>query len=264
VACASVRLNRPVPAHTRPGRRSAAVVLAALAALLLAWMVVPPASTPLYDGIGAPDEPYRYVAPPAGAKHTQPPHVATADSDAGGGTNVHPFYVSSDEIGPQILLFISKGSLVVPTGVTGVRVTATPVAPDRSPAGATIDGNVYRVVAVGLAGTTEQGSLTFGAHSESESTITMRATSARQPSPSFVFRATPTDTWQRVSAVRVGSDIYRATATHAGDYALAFFTSGAHGKSNPVKQALEIGGLALVILAAIIAVIRLSRRRGVG
>jgi hypothetical protein len=253
-----------VPALTHPGRRSAAVVVTALAALLLAWVVVPPASTPLYDGIGAPDEPYRYVAPPAGAKHTQPPHVATADSDAGGGTNLHPFYVSSDEIGPQVLLFISKGSLVVPSSITGVRVTATPLAPDRSPTGATIDGNVYRVVAAGLAGTTEQGSLTFGSHSESESTITMRATSARQPSPSFVFRATPTDTWQRVSAVRVGSDIYRATVTHVGDYALAFFTSGAHGKRNPVTQALEIGGLALVILAAIIVVIRLSRRRGVG
>ncbi|MDQ1496147.1 MAG: hypothetical protein QOG69_2630 [Actinomycetota bacterium] len=253
-----------MPAHTHPGRRSAAVVLAALAALVLAWLVVPPVSTPLYDGIGAPDEPYRYVAPPAGAKHTQPPHVATADSDAAGGTNLHPFYVSSDEIGPQILMFISKGSLVVPSGVTGVRVTATPLAPDQSPAGATIDGNVYRVTATALAGTSVQGPLTFGSAGASESTITMRATSARQPSPSFVFRATPSDTWQRVTAVRVGNDIYRATVTHAGDYALAFFTSGAHGKSNTVTQALEIGGLALVILAAIIVVIRLSRRRGVG
>ena len=253
-----------MPAHTHPGRRSAAVVVAALAALLLAWLVVPPASTPLYDGIGTPDEPYRYVAPPAGAKHTQVPHVATADSDAAGGTNLHPFYVSSDEIGPQILLFISKGSLVVPTGVTGVRVTATPLAPDRSPTGAIIDGNVYRVTATGLAGTSVQGSLTFGSTGESESTITMRATSARQPSPSFVFRAAPSDTWQRVTAVRVGNDIYRATVAHVGDYALAYFSSGAHGKSNTVTQALEIGGLALVILVAIIVVIRLSRRRGVG
>jgi hypothetical protein len=138
------------------------------------------------------------------------------------------------------------------------------LAADRSPAGGTIDGNVYRVAAAGLAGTTEQGSLTIGSTSESESTITMRATTAKQPGPSFVFRATPNDSWERVSAVRVGSDIYRATMTHVGDYALAFFTSGPHAKSNPVKQALEIGGLALVILAAIIVVIRLSRRRSVG
>src|ERR1043165_2345088 len=91
-----VLLDCPVAADIRRGRRQVGVVLAALAALAFAWVVVTPKSVPLYDGIGAPDEAYRYVQPPSGTKPTKPPLPATADSDAGQGTNPHPFYVSSD------------------------------------------------------------------------------------------------------------------------------------------------------------------------
>jgi hypothetical protein len=40
-------------------------LLLALVALPLAWLLAPGA-VPLYDGINLPDEPYRYVVPPAG------------------------------------------------------------------------------------------------------------------------------------------------------------------------------------------------------
>ena len=48
-------------------RAAARWLVAALVALLAAW-VLAPAALPIYDGLSNPDEPYRWVQPPAGAK----------------------------------------------------------------------------------------------------------------------------------------------------------------------------------------------------
>jgi hypothetical protein len=262
---ALVLLDCPVAADIRLGRRQAGVVLAALAALALAWVVVTPKSVPLYDGIGAPDEAYRYVQPPSGTKPTKPPLPATADSDAGQGTNPHPFYVSSDEIGPQVLLFINRGALDAPSA-TGVRVTATPLAPDHQPTVGSIDGNVYRVAATALVGTTEKGAIKFGSGSQAaDTTVTLRATTARQPGPSFVYRLTPAAKWRTINTVRVGNDIYRAQLANTGDYALAFgVAASGSGHGSALAPVLEIGGPVVAILVALIVVVRLTRRRQQG
>jgi hypothetical protein len=258
-------LDCHVTVNFRIGRRSAAVVLAALVALIAAWIAVPPRSVPLYDGIGAPDEPYRYVQPPSGAKHTTAPVTATATSDAGQGTNQHAFYVNSDEVGPQVLLFISRGSLVVPAGVTSLRVDAAPLAADRQPAGGAIDGNLYRLGATSVPGASDNGAIAVGPNQQTGNcTISLRATSGRQPKPGFIYRPTPDAAWTRLSTARVGNDVYRTDLTGFGDYALAFFSSGAGSKSSSGQLAVEVGGGAVVLLGVLVLVIRMTRRRAAG
>ena len=52
-------------------------MLVAAALLGLGWLLTPRTAPPLYDGVGFPDEPYRFVVAPAGApKTTKAPTVA--------------------------------------------------------------------------------------------------------------------------------------------------------------------------------------------
>jgi hypothetical protein len=250
-------------AEVRAGRRSAGVMLVALAALAVAWVMLPPHSVPLYDGIGFPDEPYRYIAPPAGTKHTAPATAAGGSSDAAAGHNLHPFYANSAEIGPQVSVYVGPGVLVVPPGITSVGLTATPLAPDVQPVGARADGNVYRIAAIVGAGKVANGGVSLRTDRQSaDSTVTLRATTARQPRPSFYFRALPTDAWQSLDTARVGSDIYRTDLKGLGDYVLAFTTSeaGSGSGSNTTFIAIGAAGGIVVVLGAVIVAIRLQRR----
>src|SRR5437868_4317124 len=52
--------------------------LAGGAALVAAMSALGTGGPPVYDGIGQPDEPYRYVAPPPGYRHTPPATSAGA------------------------------------------------------------------------------------------------------------------------------------------------------------------------------------------
>jgi hypothetical protein len=259
VSTAHLRFNSGMQAAVPARRRSAFVILVALAALAIGWVVVPPHSVPLYDGIGFPDEPYRYVAPPAGSEHTAPATTATALSDAGDGRNLNPFYANSGETGPQVSVYVGVGVLVVPAGTGPITLTATPLAPDVQPPNARSDGNVYRITA-DVAGTA--GEVTVRTERQSaDSTVTMRATTARQPRPSFYFRPRPTDAWQSLDTARVGSDVYRTDLKGFGDYVLAFTTSQATsgGGSNATFIAIVIAGGIIVVLSGAILVIRLRR-----
>src|SRR5581483_6600436 len=95
-------------------------VLAALVALRGVWLAAPPHGVPLYDGIGFPDEPYRYVDPPAGSKATPAPTLATASTDAANGSNPHAFYANSAEVGPQIAIFLGPNAVVAPPSVSTI------------------------------------------------------------------------------------------------------------------------------------------------
>ena len=72
-------------------------------ALLTAWLLAP-AVTPIYDGPGFPDEPYRYVQAPAGAKATKPPTTAKASVTVNSQGLSGAAYSNSAEQGPQIVL----------------------------------------------------------------------------------------------------------------------------------------------------------------
>jgi hypothetical protein len=247
------------PSRTRVVR----LLLVALAALGVAWVLTPHA-VPLYDGVGFPDEPYRYAAPPAGAKQTPAPTTATGVAVIQHGVNVYPFYVATKEQGPQFSMLVPDHVIAVVGSATKVDVVATPRAADGQPPGRTIDGNVYRVTAA-AGGGASRATFLAGA---TPATVQLRATTARQPGPSFVFRPVGGQ-WRELKTVRAGTDVYSTTAPGFGDYALAFAPKGSDGGGGASKTGAGsgaatfavVGGVVLGVMAAVLVAIRLSRRR---
>ena len=233
--------------------------MAAVAALLTAWVVVP-AAVPLFDGLNFPDEPYRYVVPPADYQKTPAPDHATGSAAVTGTTNGTTVYVNTDEQAPQINVVLPGGLLGVTSGATSVTVSVAPRGPDRQPSKGSIEGNVYRVSAVA----SPAGAVTWApppGDAASASTMVLRATSARQPPPVFLYRAHPTLAWTVLPTAPTGNDVYRTPFAGFGDYALAF---GVVATASPHSDALAISlsVLLVVVLLAVAAVlvVRLRRR----
>ena len=229
-------------------------VLAAVAALTLAWLIAP-AAVPIYDGVGNPDEPYRYVNPPAGAKKTPPPTVAKATlSLTAAGLN-NAAYANSAEVGPQVVYYVPNGALKAPGGATGITVTATPTPPPSPPTDGTIVGNVYRITA-----TTPNGDATIVGHGVTQlPTLDMRAPSGKQPGP--VFEHVVNGVWQHSSTLRIGVDIYQTSAAALGDWALVQLRSQPGKSAGGINLGLLAAGIAVLVVVGLIVAIRLSRTR---
>jgi hypothetical protein len=238
-------------------RRRAAV---ALAALVTAWVAVP-AAVPLYDGINFPDEPYRYVVPPAGYQKTPKPLSAKGSSPVAESTNSATIYANTDEQAPQVNVVIPNRLLAAPAGARTVTVSVVPLAPDRQPAKGSIDGNLYRVSATA----DPAGPVAFAPpHGDiaSVSDVTMRATTARKPPPSFLYRPQPAQPWRVLKTITSGNDVYSTQFAGFGDYALAFgVVASARHSGNGVQ--ILLSALLLVVLAAagVVIAVRVSRRR---
>ena len=229
----------------------------AVATLLVAWIVLP-AAVPIYDGIGNPDQPYRYVKPPAGAKSTPPPTVATTTIKVGANQLSQNGYSNSAEIGPQVVYYVPTGALKAPPGATSIRITETPVAPTSPlPTDGTIAGNVYRVTA-----TTPQGdAVIVGRGLEHTPTLDLRAPTANQPGP--VFEHLDRGVWKQSPTLRIGQDIYQTSAGALGDWALVQLTKAPTSSSSGggVNVGLLAGGIAVLLLVAVIVAIRVARTR---
>src|SRR5690242_12935282 len=118
--------------------------LVALGALATAWLVMP-AAVPIYDGIGNPDEPYRWVVPPATAKSTPPPTSASLTLPVRNGHNTGGGFANSSENGPQFSLNVLAGAIEAPDA-TSVRIAAVPLGPSPPlPDDGAIVTNVYRI-----------------------------------------------------------------------------------------------------------------------
>jgi len=227
--------------------------LAGVAALMLAWLLAP-AAVPIYDGPGFADEPYRYVHPPAGAKATPPPTTAKRTLTVNAQGFSAAGYSNSAEQGPQIVLYVPSGALQAPVGAKSIDVSETPVAPSAPlPSDGTIVGNVYRVAA------TSTGPVqVVGKDAAHQPTLQMRAPSAQQPGPVFEHRVG--NRWQQYPTIRVGQDIYQATAPVFGDWALVKVSSKS-SSSGGVNAGLLAGGIAVLVIAGLIIAIRLVRSR---
>jgi hypothetical protein len=220
------------------------------AALILAWAVFLPRPAALYDGLGFPDEPYRFVHPPAGYRHTLPPSTARGQvADSG-----RSLSLMTAEQGPQVSLRLAAGSLGVAnaTAVVSIDPVGAPIA--AVPAGYIVS-NVYRISASApLVGRTD-------------STIQMRAPTAGQPGPGFeVLTSTG---WQTRSTDRVGNDIYQARFDRLGDWALiqtrTIVRNGQYDFGTPdsfgvFEAVLAVGG-PVAILGILVYGIRSSRTR---
>jgi hypothetical protein len=235
-------------------------VAISLLALLAAWFVAP-SVVPIYDGIGqSSDEPYRYVHRPAdapGPTTSKAPTTAKATLTVQNGVSAAG-YSNSAEQGPQISLYVPAGALKVPATASTVVVTAQPLAPSPPlPTDGTIVTNVYRITAV-AAGKDAQ-LIGTGNHAP---TIQMRAPTGKQPGP--VFERRTGSGWQQVQTIRTGIDTYQAQAQGFGDWALVQVKgTGSTGGGGGINVGLLAGGIAVLVLAGIIAAVRTIRLRAV-
>jgi hypothetical protein len=228
-------------------------LLVAVAAVVLAW-VLAPAVTPIYDGIGNPDEPYRWVKPPGNAKTTQPPTSARKIVAVTGGFSTAQF-ANTAENGPQLSLYLPPKALQAPAGATSITVTAQPLAPAPPlPKQGTILTNVYRLNA-----TANGKPVPVVGTGPTSPSLQMRAPSAQQPGPVFQHR-TATG-WQQTRTIRVGVDVYQTQAPALGDWALVQLKSAASsgGSGGGLNWGLLGGGIALLVLAVVVLMVRMRR-----
>lgn len=231
--------------------------MAALAALIVAWLAVP-AAVPIYDSGNFADEPYRYANPPAGSQQKALPTPATATMAVRNGVNTAAF-ANSQEVGPQISVYIPAGSLKAPDGATSITITASPSAPvPPLPKDGPIVTNVYTVTATASGG----GTVTvIGTGDNQTPTLQMRAPTAKQPGPTFETRVD--GGWKRAQTVRVGQDIYQTFAPQLGVWALVQgkVSAAAGGGMSTTQVVLLVVGIAILAIVGIIVLIRIVRSR---
>ena len=218
----------------------------------LGWLASPHA-VPVYDGIGQPDEPYRYVSAPAGAATTAAPTSGAGQTPLSAGRSTNGLSVQTAEQGPQFSLFLPPGALAA--AGSAVRVTVDPKAPTDQPRPATVDGNVYVVTLADPAGPvtlTDKAAI---------ATLYLRSTTQRTPGPDVYHRDPGAASWKKLQTSRGGFDVYVASFVGPGEYALAFAPKAAKsGGSSVLLPVLLLG--AFVLLVVVVVTVRLRSAGG--
>jgi hypothetical protein len=255
-------ISRPA---VRP--RGAVGQLLALATVLiaLAW-VLPGRPVPIYDGLGVPDQPYRYVNPPNARAAVNPSAVARRVPVHHGVASV--VRLKTSEQGPQAEVDILDASLRVhargPSPLPStVMVRLEPLAPDKPRSGSpAVDGNVYR-----LTWTAGSAALTYA--NRGHDLISLRAPTPPPPPAYFVYRPAAGQPWRPLTTDHTGVDVYSAALHGAGDYALTrtqFQPSpsrAAEAEAPPPSNA-RVPVVALVLLLALMAAVMIAIRIGRG
>jgi hypothetical protein len=244
--------------YLEAARSHRGLLLATALALTVAWLTTN-SPVPIYDGIGAPDEPYRYVSPPAGDKvRTQPPTSAAATARVTRGiAGVMELYTI--EQGPQAQAFLvgqsltvkpAPGTSAVPSSITA---TLTPLAPDSGPAGPRIDGNIYRL-------SWDAGLSTTQYRNEGADQVLLRAVRGPPPKATFLFRPSSADSWRRLPTNLAGADVYAAMLQGQGDYALTLdpSTTSAGRSTSQATSPHRRGGALTVWVTVVAAVVLLQ------
>ena len=226
--------------------------LAALALLGGAWLLSPGA-VPLYDGIGFPDEPYRFV-PQQGS--LPPATIAEVKLRVAKGANVGGVLANSKEVGPQISLFVPpQGLLVASPSAREVVVTATAVPLTGAAPPGVAQSNVYDVkfASGGSAVTLNPAAQKLG--------VTMRAVGVSNPLPVMFYRDADTATWQELRTRRVGRDLFNAAGPGSGQYVLtADKAPPAASKSSGRGGLYLVLGLTGTLMAGVLLGVRLAAR----
>ncbi|MQA64108.1 MAG: hypothetical protein GEU86_22235 [Actinophytocola sp.] len=235
-------------------KRRHLTLLTATALIALAWLAGPTLpSPPLYDGLGIPDEPYRYADAPRDAVKTESPTAASGTARVTGGV-AGPLDAKSAEQGPQVEVFLAEEALTAPRDAKKVRVRVRALAPASQPGDGAVWGNVYRITA-----TSDNGLVKLRNEPVGASTITLRAP-ADQPRPVLQYR--DDSGWHRLITTKFGHDRYRAAVPVLGDYALvrASDQPSAAPEDNQVAVIVIVGG-SLILLAGVAWLLRRAGAR---
>lgn len=224
-------------------------VVGALLVLGVGWSVAPRAALPLYDGVGFPDEPYRFVQKPAGAPDTKAPTTAHGTAAVTNGRS-GSLVASSAEQAPQVSVQIPPGGLDLPAGTARVTLTAAPAKPLPTASGQYLWSDVYDL-------TTDP---VTDLHKVSlQATITLRAATAQRPLPHIARHVG--GRWTMLPTFADGRDVYVAELTGLGQFAVigpsplavsqlrgsSSGTSGAGGGGNGVGILVGIAALVVVV-----------------
>jgi len=190
--------DRP-PGHRRHGAAALALAVAALL-LTVAWR--PPQAPPLYDGLGFPDEPYRWVSPPAGAPATSTATVLRTELAL---SATDPAVGTTAEQGPQLAVQLRPTDIVAPAGATKVTVVGTPQAAPAVPPDGTLVSNLYRWTVTA----DRPGPVTVAPGSKA--VVNLRSDAATtQP---VVLEAWDGKAWHQIGTNQAGADVYAAYLT---------------------------------------------------
>ena len=216
-------------------------LLAALAVVTLGWLASPSA-VPVYDGVGAPDEPYKYVG-----RSNAPASSVSVSTQVSAGVS-GSLSLRSAESGPQVLVDLGSGAFAASTATVALTVTAVAGDGTTVPQGR-IDGNVYRVTA-------SPGARLLPSV---QGFVFLRAAVMTKPDPVVVHRATEGDAWEKVKTVRAGQDILSTPFRALGDYAVVRVPG-----AKPLSQSgglssgrlLVLGGGVLLLIVVTVVILR--------
>jgi hypothetical protein len=222
-------------------------LLAALG-LVTVGFLASPSAVPVYDGVGQPDEPYRYVG------RTNAPAASVSATAAVVSGRSASLQLKSAESGPQVLVDLGAGAFAATSPVT---LTATAVQGDgeQAPQG-TVDGNVYRLTASAGARLLPE---------EAQGFLFLLAAVMSKPDPVVVHRDSPTDPWAKVKTVRAGRDILSTPFRALGDYAVVKLPGSkplSAGGGISTTRLLFLGGGVLVLVVLTILVLRRPSAEG--
>ncbi|MCW2573461.1 MAG: hypothetical protein JWO88_3519 [Frankiales bacterium] len=224
--------------------------MALFGVLGLAWLTTPQ-PIPLYDGIGFPDQPYRFTPAKPGA---MPATSAATQLKVAGGSNVGGLIINSAEAGPQISLYAPPHAFAA-AGTAPIDIAARPVPPSAPLPPGRLDSNVYA-----LSLTSAAGPVTIVPEAQPPA-ITMRSVTIIPSLPVFQYRANPAAAWRELKTRQVGRDIFNTNAPGAGEYVLVqsvatpTSSSGGHG---PLYAVL---GVTIALVVLVLVGVRLLARR---
>jgi hypothetical protein len=153
---------------------------------------------PLYDGVGFPDEPYRYVNPPVTSKKTLPPSPAETVATISHGTNLDYLSLASREQGPQSSFYVYHKVLKVNPGLKTISLKAIPMAPDSNkPSAGQIAGNFYRFTV-----TEPKTEVTFSSSKGLIGYVDLRLPQSFPVGATIVYRNNSSSKWHRIKQIR--------------------------------------------------------------
>jgi hypothetical protein len=208
------------------------VILIAVLGVGAVLLARPLHAPPLYDGIGFPDEPYRWVQAPPGSPKTPAVTPAKAQVRIGPGGAVPVLKGLSAEQGAQIAFQIEGDSLVVPKG--GKTLSASALAgpaPVTAPPDGSLVSNVYTLSVTADV----PGAVVLAAGKTA--IINMR--SSRSTNDTVILEMLKGGSWSQVATGRVGTDIYAAELDSFGQFALVQLKAGLKPTVSPTGPGLS-------------------------
>ena len=249
----SVSLHRQVSRRGANAPWSALLLAAAAVVVLLGWLLTPH-PVPLYDGVGFPDEPYRYVQPPsASLKTAKAPGSDAVRVVVAQGMSATVLSLSTGESGPQAMVSLPPGSAAAATGP--IEASLRPEAPTDPPRGQVITGNVYDFAA------TAGGAPVRFTQTASKGLIVLRAPNENAHEV-LVFRTGKTQPWKAQPTSRVGRDIWAAAPPGPGEYALVASsgqgTAAGAGSSSGIPFWVWLTAAGPIVLIGAVVLLRVT------